>query len=155
MPVMGCHIWYSNVPSRPHWFPVYQCCCCSFPFHLLFHSHCIPTTWNQSVVNDLQSFNFSMDLRIGDKYRIGRKIGSGSFGEIYLGKCTWLPLSAYAEPSGLDTVYDMFQAARYVFSVSSLRRTATAAVVRKGHFRALFRRQKGAVRGQSPALNMY
>ncbi|KAI8581377.1 hypothetical protein K450DRAFT_232770 [Umbelopsis ramanniana AG] len=26
-----------------------------------------------------------MDLRIGDKYRIGRKIGSGSFGEIYLG----------------------------------------------------------------------
>ena len=27
-----------------------------------------------------------MDLRIGDKYRIGRKIGSGSFGEIYLGK---------------------------------------------------------------------
>ncbi|KAH8554831.1 casein kinase I like hhp1 [Umbelopsis sp. PMI_123] len=26
-----------------------------------------------------------MDLRIGDKYRIGRKVGSGSFGEIYLG----------------------------------------------------------------------
>jgi casein kinase I family protein HRR25 len=27
-----------------------------------------------------------MDLRIGNNYRIGRKIGSGSFGEIYLGK---------------------------------------------------------------------
>ena len=26
-----------------------------------------------------------MDLRIGSKYRIGRKIGSGSFGDIYLG----------------------------------------------------------------------
>lgn len=27
----------------------------------------------------------AMDLRIGNKYRIGRKIGSGSFGDIYLG----------------------------------------------------------------------
>lgn len=26
-----------------------------------------------------------MDLRVGNKYRLGRKIGSGSFGEIYLG----------------------------------------------------------------------
>ena len=25
------------------------------------------------------------DLRVGGKYRLGRKIGSGSFGEIYLG----------------------------------------------------------------------
>lgn len=27
-----------------------------------------------------------MELRVGDKYRLGRKIGSGSFGDIYLGK---------------------------------------------------------------------
>ena len=27
------------------------------------------------------------DLRVGNKYRIGRKIGSGSFGDIYLGMC--------------------------------------------------------------------
>ncbi|KAK7208396.1 kinase-like domain-containing protein [Myxozyma melibiosi] len=27
----------------------------------------------------------TMDLRIGNKYRLGRKIGSGSFGDIYLG----------------------------------------------------------------------
>ncbi|CAO3590266.1 unnamed protein product [Absidia cylindrospora] len=27
----------------------------------------------------------SMDLRVGNKYRIGRKFGSGSFGDIYLG----------------------------------------------------------------------
>ncbi|CAG8644857.1 9117_t:CDS:2 [Cetraspora pellucida] len=27
----------------------------------------------------------AMDLRVGNKYRIGRKIGSGSFGDIYLG----------------------------------------------------------------------
>ena len=26
-----------------------------------------------------------MELRIGKKYRMGRKIGSGSFGDIYLG----------------------------------------------------------------------
>lgn len=27
-----------------------------------------------------------VELRIANKYRLGRKIGSGSFGEIYLGK---------------------------------------------------------------------
>jgi hypothetical protein len=27
----------------------------------------------------------AQDLRVGNKYRIGRKIGSGSFGDIYLG----------------------------------------------------------------------
>jgi casein kinase 1/casein kinase I family protein HRR25 len=26
-----------------------------------------------------------MELRVGKKYRLGRKIGSGSFGDIYLG----------------------------------------------------------------------
>lgn len=29
-----------------------------------------------------------MELRVGNKYRLGRKIGSGSFGDIYLGKYT-------------------------------------------------------------------
>lgn len=29
--------------------------------------------------------NANLDLRVGKKYRIGRKIGSGSFGDIYLG----------------------------------------------------------------------
>ena len=28
-----------------------------------------------------------MELRVGHKYRLGRKIGSGSFGDIYLGEC--------------------------------------------------------------------
>ena len=27
-----------------------------------------------------------MELRVGGKYRLGRRIGSGSFGDIYLGK---------------------------------------------------------------------
>jgi hypothetical protein len=31
------------------------------------------------------------DLRVGNKYRIGRKIGSGSFGDIYLGACPARP----------------------------------------------------------------
>ncbi|KAI2585837.1 casein kinase 1 delta [Homo sapiens] len=26
-----------------------------------------------------------MELRVGNRYRLGRKIGSGSFGDIYLG----------------------------------------------------------------------
>ncbi|XP_075025281.1 casein kinase I isoform X9 [Calonectris borealis] len=29
-----------------------------------------------------------MELRVGNRYRLGRKIGSGSFGDIYLGKIT-------------------------------------------------------------------
>ena len=28
-----------------------------------------------------------MELIVGSKYRLGRKIGSGSFGDIYLGEC--------------------------------------------------------------------
>lgn len=34
------------------------------------------------------SFSCRMELRVGNKYRLGRKIGSGSFGDIYLGKYT-------------------------------------------------------------------
>ena len=34
-----------------------------------------------------------MELRVGNKYRLGRKIGSGSFGDIYLGRfCSYLNL---------------------------------------------------------------
>ena len=35
-----------------------------------------------------------MELRVGGKYRLGRKIGSGSFGDIYLGVflCVFSPL---------------------------------------------------------------
>lgn len=32
----------------------------------------------------------AMELRVGNKYRLGRKIGSGSFGDIYLGELTRL-----------------------------------------------------------------
>ena len=31
-----------------------------------------------------------MELRVGGKYRLGRKIGSGSFGDIYLGEFKFL-----------------------------------------------------------------
>lgn len=60
------------------------------PIPLLFHSLCIPK-WNCREETQYRlgtpHHQFNMDLRIGDKYRIGRKIGSGSFGEIYLGEC--------------------------------------------------------------------
>ena len=32
------------------------------------------------------SFSGDMDIRIANKYRLGRKIGGGSFGDIYVGK---------------------------------------------------------------------
>ena len=31
-----------------------------------------------------------MELRVGGKYRLGRKIGSGSFGDIYLGEFVYI-----------------------------------------------------------------
>lgn len=37
-----------------------------------------------------------MELRVGNKYRLGRKIGSGSFGDIYLGECLY---SVYTSPN--------------------------------------------------------
>ena len=38
----------------------------------------------------------TMELRVGNKYRLGRKIGSGSFGDIYLGiNITWFYLILY------------------------------------------------------------
>jgi len=36
-----------------------------------------------------------MELRVGNKYRLGRKIGSGSFGDIYLGE-SWLAVLVHA-----------------------------------------------------------
>ena len=33
-----------------------------------------------------------MELRVGNKYRLGRKIGSGSFGDIFLGAYVVAPL---------------------------------------------------------------
>ncbi|PVH15312.1 uncharacterized protein CXQ87_003150 [Candidozyma duobushaemuli] len=40
---------------------------------------------NQVSGNQIKYESKMMDLRVGKKYRIGRKIGSGSFGDIYLG----------------------------------------------------------------------
>jgi serine/threonine protein kinase len=44
-----------------------------------------------------------MELRVGNKYRLGRKIGSGSFGDIYLGKLN-LCLDASAEFHEIDSL---------------------------------------------------
>ena len=38
-----------------------------------------------------------IELRIGNKYRVGRKIGSGSFGDIYLGRPLFVVLFSLVE----------------------------------------------------------
>lgn len=38
-----------------------------------------------SIAQQQHQQNVLMELRVGNKYKIGRKIGSGSFGDIYLG----------------------------------------------------------------------
>lgn len=44
-----------------------------------------------------------MELRVGNRYRLGRKIGSGSFGDIYLGELLWNNISVVVSTS-LDTI---------------------------------------------------
>lgn len=63
-----------------------------------------------------------MELRVGNKYRLGRKIGSGSFGDIYLGKCKhfiflFLFFSCLTQLSACSLCYGSFHIS---FSSSSL-----------------------------------
>jgi serine/threonine protein kinase len=41
--------------------------------------------WPLLVPREVKSRITRMELRVGKKFRIGRRIGSGSFGDIYLG----------------------------------------------------------------------
>ena len=45
-----------------------------------------------------------MELRVGNKYRLGRKIGSGSFGDIYLGT----NISSGEEGGTLKSVWKLY-----------------------------------------------
>ena len=56
------------------------CACILFTLLVLFVVSMKPGTQSLFVF-----FIFRMELRVGNKYRLGRKIGSGSFGDIYLG----------------------------------------------------------------------
>jgi len=40
---------------------------------------------HSSSGNETTTNETTMELRVGKKYRLGKKIGSGSFGDIYLG----------------------------------------------------------------------
>ena len=54
-----------------------------------------------------------MELRVGGKYRLGRKIGSGSFGDIYLGMR--FPLIIIKFPLGTNTQTEEEIAIKLVF----------------------------------------
>jgi len=43
----------------------------------------------------MSSSQSGLELRVGNKYRLGRKIGSGSFGDIYLGACASAGVEAW------------------------------------------------------------
>ena len=59
----------------------------------------------KSVINQQQicfffSFSGDMDIRIANKYRLGRKIGGGSFGDIYVGKLEFESTLFYSSVHG-------------------------------------------------------
>lgn len=75
-------------PRRPHR-PEYPCACVTRqpagredPALLRLHRTPVRPPPPLPVMSSGSS---AIDLRVGNKYRIGRKIGSGSFGDIYLG----------------------------------------------------------------------
>lgn len=47
----------------------------------------------------------AMDVRVGGKFRLGRKIGSGSFGDIYLGELCLLVRHPDSVDGGLPHKY--------------------------------------------------
>ncbi|GLD57644.1 casein kinase I [Lates japonicus] len=51
-------------------------------------------TTEPDTTRDLKSSR-AMELRVGNKYRLGRKIGSGSFADIYLGSNIYRRRSSY------------------------------------------------------------
>lgn len=52
------------------------------PLSTSINSHPTPINHQEPTTQVIKS---TMELRVGKKYRLGRKIGSGSFGDIYLG----------------------------------------------------------------------
>lgn len=65
---------YVMLCPQPRWVSIVSRVLC--PLLIIF---CLSVWWQWQLAN--------MELRVGNKYRLGRKIGSGSFGDIYLGKC--------------------------------------------------------------------
>lgn len=49
-----------------------------------------------------------MESRVGNKFRLGRKIGSGSFGEIYLGSSLFLYFLKSLSEFDIDALFDFF-----------------------------------------------
>lgn len=54
-----------------------------------------------------------MELRVGNKYRLGRKIGSGSFGDIYLGEFLYVYVLILNKKNSYKCIRS-FQTLKYV-----------------------------------------
>ena len=63
-------------------------------------------TWASRPGANNEAEKMAMELRVGNKSRLGRKIGSGSFGDIYLGAFvvphTTVPVSREPAPTFAD-----------------------------------------------------
>ena len=66
----------------------------------------------------------SMELRVGNKYRIGRRIGSGSFGDIYLGTNI-----NTGEEVAIKLVSDLFPLARVADGCAGICKSSTPPAV--------------------------
>lgn len=58
-----------------------------------------------------------MELRVGNKYRLGRKIGSGSFGDIYLGNQHFMSNVFDFRPFFALCIYLVYSFVRYTYPV--------------------------------------
>lgn len=72
-------------------------------------SHKSTDSWEKrEKQRDRKKFSWYMERIVGEKYKLGRKIGSGSFGEIFLGILFFLALFLIHIKTLSNLIYDFF-----------------------------------------------